>query len=283
MNSGSQSVSNGASVSKLKRKRSFSEEDDSSRQSIESDGHHMIAPELPATLMWRFHQEGLELSPDTILKNVRDCSRVISSPLSIPVPFDFISCLNVPFLALLDLRLGGYVPAEPGQPGLVLVFSEKANTEACQIFVPVRDQPEKLFYCGIYNCKVIRKLSVKEFNDQGLLFQVKRAELVLELWRDKLAQVSVRKSDVIMTRATSQLAVGNLTVEDVLEALAKGEEKLYLARLKCIGFDYALDQRIGDEVSRMTQDEAKVPGLSSPSSIKSEAQPEHDHPERLRG
>lgn len=27
-----------------------------------------------------------------------------------------------------------------------------------------------------------------------------------------------------MTRATSQLAVGNLTVEDVLEALAKGEE-----------------------------------------------------------
>jgi hypothetical protein len=63
----------------------------------------------------------------------------------------------------------------------------------------------------------------------------------------------------------------------------EASQNLYLARLKCIGFDYALDQRIGDEVSRMTQDEAKVPGLSSPSSTKSEAQPEHDHPERLRG
>ncbi|KAG1771427.1 hypothetical protein EDD22DRAFT_1027062 [Suillus occidentalis] len=109
-----QSVSNGASVPKLKRKRSVSEEDDSSRQSIESDSHQ-ITPELPATLMWRFQQEGLELSPDTILKNVRDCSRVISSPLSIPVPFDFISRLDIPFLAFLDLRLGGYVPAGPGQ------------------------------------------------------------------------------------------------------------------------------------------------------------------------
>lgn len=122
--------------------------------------------------MWRFKQEGLELSPDTILKNVRDCSRVISSPLSIPVSFDFISRLDIPFLAFLDLRLGGYVPAGPGQPGLVLVFGEKANTEACQAFVPVRDQPDKLFYCGIYNCKVIRKLSVKEFNDQGLLVRL---------------------------------------------------------------------------------------------------------------
>ncbi|KAG1863556.1 hypothetical protein DFJ58DRAFT_773713 [Suillus subalutaceus] len=206
--------------------------------------------------MWRFHPQGLELSSDRVLKDVRDCSRTILNPISIPVSFNLVSRLDIPKLGLLDLRLGGYVPAAPGQPGLVLVRGTDTNKEVFQSFVPVQDRPDQLFYCGIYNFKVIRELSIEEFSNQGFWFQIEWAKVVLGSERDDLGQVSVRKSDVIMTRAASQLAVGKLTTEDVLEALAKGQEKLYLARLKCIGFDHALDQRIQDEVSRMTHDKA---------------------------
>ncbi|KAG1874392.1 hypothetical protein F4604DRAFT_742160 [Suillus subluteus] len=277
---GSRSASNGASVSKRKRKRLVSEEDDdsddSSRRPVESDGHQ-LAPALPTTpLMWKFHSEGLELSLDGVLKDVRDCSRTIASPISTPVSFDLISRLHTPKLRLLDLRLGGYVPAAPGQPGLVLVSKMNANTEACQAFVPVQDQPDKFFYCGIYNCKVVRPLSVKEFNNQGLWSQVKRAKVVLGSRRNKLGQVSVRKFDGIMTRAASQLAVRKLTTEDILEALAMGQEKLYLARLKCIGFDHALDKHIQDEASRMTHDKAKVHCPSSSSLIESDSSSEDE-------
>ncbi|KAG2033806.1 hypothetical protein BDR03DRAFT_966521 [Suillus americanus] len=102
-------------------------------------------------------------------------------------------------------------------------------------------------------------------------FQFEWAKVVLGSEKNDLGQVSVRKSDVIMTRAASQLAVDKLTTEDVLEALAKGQEKLYLARLKCIGFDHALDQRIQDEVSRMTHGKAKVHCPSSSSLIGSDS------------
>ena len=39
-------------------------------------------------------------------------------------------------------------------------------------------------------------------------------------------------------------------------------------RLKCIGFDHALDQRIRDEVSRMTHDKNKVDCPSSTADFK---------------
>ncbi|KAG1831976.1 hypothetical protein F4604DRAFT_1694959 [Suillus subluteus] len=56
---------------------------------------------------------------------------------------------------------------------------------------------------------------------------------------------------------SDSLGPPKLTIEDVLEALAKGQE-LYFARLKYISIDHGLDQGAQNEVTHMTQDKAET-------------------------